>query len=209
MPVSHARAAAVISADGDAPGLLEILAQVPDPRKKRGIRFGLVLVLVLAVAVAARGGRRAGQAVRRDAARGEDHDRPAPHPGRHQRDHPGQGAARPGGPDGRRGHRGRRPRPARHRPIHLPGTGKPITCCQSKETSPRSRRPSSTRSTPRARQRRTTSASTTATAGSSSAPSGSPARTASPSRTPLRGCGSAATPPDFGHDLPLIDSAGR
>ena len=35
-------------------------------------------------------GGRAGQAVRRDAARGEGDHRPAPHPRGHQRDHPGQ-----------------------------------------------------------------------------------------------------------------------
>jgi predicted transposase YbfD/YdcC len=54
MPVSHARATAVTSTDGkeagEVPGLLEVLAQVPDPRKRRGCRY--VLVFVLAVAVA-------------------------------------------------------------------------------------------------------------------------------------------------------------
>jgi len=54
MPVSHARATAVISTNGkeagEVPGLLEVLAQVPDPRKRRGCRY--VLVFVLAVAVA-------------------------------------------------------------------------------------------------------------------------------------------------------------
>ena len=54
MPVSHARAAVVTSTDGkeagEVPGLLEVLAQVPDPRKRRGRRY--VLVFVLAVAVA-------------------------------------------------------------------------------------------------------------------------------------------------------------
>jgi len=54
MPVSHARAAVVTSTDGKeagkVPGLLEVLAQVPDPRKRRGRRY--VLVFVLAVAAA-------------------------------------------------------------------------------------------------------------------------------------------------------------
>ena len=54
MPVPHARAAVVTSTDGkeagEVPGLLEVLAQVPDPRKRRGRRY--VLVFVLAVAVA-------------------------------------------------------------------------------------------------------------------------------------------------------------
>ena len=40
MPVPHARATAVTSTDdhaaGQVPGLLEVLAQVPDPRKRRG-----------------------------------------------------------------------------------------------------------------------------------------------------------------------------
>jgi hypothetical protein len=40
MPVSHARDTAVTSTDEQAaaqvPGLLEVLAQVPDPRKRRG-----------------------------------------------------------------------------------------------------------------------------------------------------------------------------
>ena len=40
MPVSHARAAVVTSTDGkeagEVPGLLEVLAQVPDPRKRLG-----------------------------------------------------------------------------------------------------------------------------------------------------------------------------
>ncbi len=54
MPASHARAAVVTSTDGKeagkVPGLLEVLAQVPDPRKRRGRRY--VLVFVLAVAAA-------------------------------------------------------------------------------------------------------------------------------------------------------------
>jgi predicted transposase YbfD/YdcC len=54
MPVSHARATAVTSTDehaaGEVPGLLEVLAQVPDPRKLRGRRYLLVFVLAVAVA---------------------------------------------------------------------------------------------------------------------------------------------------------------
>jgi fatty acid desaturase len=54
MPVSHAHVTAVTSTDeheaGAVPGLLEVLAQVPEPRKRRRRRY--VLVFVLAVAVA-------------------------------------------------------------------------------------------------------------------------------------------------------------
>ena len=54
MPVSHARATAVTSADEQAdeevPGLLEVLAQVPDLRGRRGRRFALVFILAVAVA---------------------------------------------------------------------------------------------------------------------------------------------------------------
>ena len=54
MPVSHARATAVTSTDehaaGEVPGLLEVLAQVPDPRERRGRRYLLVFVLAVAVA---------------------------------------------------------------------------------------------------------------------------------------------------------------
>jgi hypothetical protein len=54
MPASHASAAVVTSTDGkeagEVPGLLEVMAQVPDPRKRRGRRY--VQVFVLAVAVA-------------------------------------------------------------------------------------------------------------------------------------------------------------
>jgi predicted transposase YbfD/YdcC len=62
MPVSHARIAAVTSTDelsrGDeVPGLLEALAQVPDPRKFRGRRFSLVFVLAVAVACVLAGAR--------------------------------------------------------------------------------------------------------------------------------------------------------
>ena len=177
----------------EVPGLLEVLALVPDPRKRQGKQFSLMFVLAVAVAcvlagarnfreigdqaadlpqdvlgrlggtphplrggsspparngsvpccsrstrrswtsspaggcaaladareagaaadrdrdrrqMAARDRRRAaGQAVRRDAARGEGHHRPARHPGRHQRDHPGQRTAGPRGPGERGGHR--------------------------------------------------------------------------------------------------------
>jgi hypothetical protein len=34
----------------EVPGLLEVLAQVPDPRKRRGRRFTLVFLLAVAVA---------------------------------------------------------------------------------------------------------------------------------------------------------------
>jgi predicted transposase YbfD/YdcC len=57
MKVSHARAAAVTSTDetagqagGEVPGMLEVLALVPDTRKKRGRRFALVFILAVAVA---------------------------------------------------------------------------------------------------------------------------------------------------------------
>ena len=54
MPVSHARTATVTSADENArdeiPRLLEVLAQVPDPRKRRGRRFSMVFMLAVAVA---------------------------------------------------------------------------------------------------------------------------------------------------------------
>jgi hypothetical protein len=54
MPVPHARATAVTSTDehpaGQVPGLLEVLAQVPDPRERRGRRYLLVFVLAVAVA---------------------------------------------------------------------------------------------------------------------------------------------------------------
>jgi predicted transposase YbfD/YdcC len=54
MPVLHARVAAVTSTDeardDEVPGLLEVLAQIPDPRWFRGRRFSLVFVLAVAVA---------------------------------------------------------------------------------------------------------------------------------------------------------------
>ena len=61
MPVSHARDTAVTSTDDQAaaevPGLLEVLARVPDPRKRRGRRFLLVFVLAVAVACALAGAK--------------------------------------------------------------------------------------------------------------------------------------------------------
>jgi DDE_Tnp_1-associated len=50
MPVS-----AVTSTDKEVPGLLEVLAQVPDPRRKRGRRFNLVFVLAVAAVSALAG----------------------------------------------------------------------------------------------------------------------------------------------------------
>ena len=54
MPVSHARDTAMTSTDGqmagEVPGLLEVLARVPGPRKRRGRRYLLVFVLAVAVA---------------------------------------------------------------------------------------------------------------------------------------------------------------
>ena len=57
MTVSHARATAVTSTDesagqagGEVPGMLEVLALVPDPRKPRGRRYALVFILAVAVA---------------------------------------------------------------------------------------------------------------------------------------------------------------
>src|SRR5258706_9151598 len=41
--------------DGKVPGLLEVLARVPDPRKRRGRRFLLAFVLAVAVACALAG----------------------------------------------------------------------------------------------------------------------------------------------------------
>jgi predicted transposase YbfD/YdcC len=54
MSVSHARAIPVTSADEQAGeevrGLLEVLAQVPDTRRRRGRRYSLVFLLAVAVA---------------------------------------------------------------------------------------------------------------------------------------------------------------
>lgn len=50
MPVSHAVRSVLTSTDKQqVPGLLEVLAQVTDPRRKRGRRFTLVFVLAVAV----------------------------------------------------------------------------------------------------------------------------------------------------------------
>ena len=61
MPVLHARATAVTSADGvpadEVPGLLEVLALVPDPRKRQGKQFSLMFVLAVAVACVLAGAR--------------------------------------------------------------------------------------------------------------------------------------------------------
>lgn len=61
MPVLHARATAVTSADGvpadEVPGLLEVLALVPDPRKRQGKQFSLMFVLGVAVACVLAGAR--------------------------------------------------------------------------------------------------------------------------------------------------------
>jgi hypothetical protein len=52
--VSHARITAVTSmiknGMGKVPGLLAVLALVPDPRRPRGRRYGLVFVLAVAAA---------------------------------------------------------------------------------------------------------------------------------------------------------------
>jgi hypothetical protein len=59
--VSHARVPS--SADSAAvagdrvPGLLEVLAQVPDPRRRRGRRYSLVFVLAVATVCALAGAR--------------------------------------------------------------------------------------------------------------------------------------------------------
>jgi hypothetical protein len=57
MKVSHARTAAMTSAGetagqpgAEVPGMLEVLALVPDTRKERGRRFALVFILAVAVA---------------------------------------------------------------------------------------------------------------------------------------------------------------
>jgi predicted transposase YbfD/YdcC len=59
--VSHAPDTAVTSTDeksaGKVPGLLEVLALVPDPRRRRGRRYLLVFVLAVAVACALSGAR--------------------------------------------------------------------------------------------------------------------------------------------------------
>jgi predicted transposase YbfD/YdcC len=59
--VSHASDTAVTSSDEKedrkVPGLLEVLALVPDPRKRRGRRYQLVFILAVAVACALAGAR--------------------------------------------------------------------------------------------------------------------------------------------------------
>jgi len=59
--VSHARDTTVTSTDEAAgpkvPGLLEVLARVPDPRERRGRRYLLTFVLAVAVACALAGAR--------------------------------------------------------------------------------------------------------------------------------------------------------
>jgi hypothetical protein len=51
MPISHALISAVTCTDEQVPGLLDVLAQVTDPRRRRG-RFTLVFVLAVAVTCA-------------------------------------------------------------------------------------------------------------------------------------------------------------
>jgi predicted transposase YbfD/YdcC len=59
--VSHAPDTGVTSTDekedGKVPGLLEVLARVPDPRKRRGRRYDLVFILAVAAACALAGAR--------------------------------------------------------------------------------------------------------------------------------------------------------
>lgn len=57
MPVSHARTSVLASTDDEAPGLLQVLAQVADPRKRRGRRYRLVFVLAVAVVCVLAGAR--------------------------------------------------------------------------------------------------------------------------------------------------------
>jgi hypothetical protein len=61
MSVSHAAVSTVTSADeepsDELPGLLQVLAQVPDPRRRRGKRYLLVFVLAVAVACTLAGAR--------------------------------------------------------------------------------------------------------------------------------------------------------
>ena len=61
MLVSHARDTAMTSTDQNesrkVPGLLEVLALVPDPRKRRGRRYLLTFVLAVAAACALAGAR--------------------------------------------------------------------------------------------------------------------------------------------------------
>jgi predicted transposase YbfD/YdcC len=61
MPVSHVpvpSSADSLACTGDqVPGLLEVLAQVPDPRRKRGRRYSLVFVLAVAAVCALAGAK--------------------------------------------------------------------------------------------------------------------------------------------------------
>lgn len=60
MPVSHDPETTVTSENSDeekVPGLLEVLAQVPDLRKRRGLRFTLVFVLAVAACCALAGAK--------------------------------------------------------------------------------------------------------------------------------------------------------
>ena len=57
MPVLHAHASVLASADDEVPGLLQVLAQVADPRNRRGRRYRLVFVLAVAVVSVLAGAR--------------------------------------------------------------------------------------------------------------------------------------------------------
>jgi hypothetical protein len=57
MPVSHAGTSVLASTDDEAPGLLQVLAQVADPRRRRGRRYRLVFVLAVAVGCVLAGAR--------------------------------------------------------------------------------------------------------------------------------------------------------
>jgi hypothetical protein len=57
MPVSHACTSFLTSTDDEVPGLLQVLAQVADPRKRRGRRYRLVFVLAVAVVCVLAGAR--------------------------------------------------------------------------------------------------------------------------------------------------------
>lgn len=57
MPASHAAETSVTSTDDELPGLLEVLARVRDPRRKRGRRYTLVFILAVAAVCALAGAR--------------------------------------------------------------------------------------------------------------------------------------------------------